>query len=66
MLQDFREKGNEAPLSLLKTQPLFTLPTQKELVVRVHMFNLQEMQQIWAHNSPMQCSSLQELQAGRS
>ncbi|XP_055517958.1 zinc finger CCHC domain-containing protein 3-like [Leucoraja erinacea] len=38
-MQDFREKGNDAPLSLLKVQPLFTLPTQKERMITVHMFN---------------------------
>lgn len=29
LMQDFREKGNEAPLLLLNVQPLFTLPTQR-------------------------------------
>lgn len=36
-MKDLQEKGNEAPMSLLKVQPLFTLPNQKERMFNPHV-----------------------------
>ncbi|XP_067834034.1 zinc finger CCHC domain-containing protein 3-like [Heptranchias perlo] len=39
IFQAFKEKGKEAPLSLLNAEPLSALPQEKERTLTVHMFN---------------------------
>ncbi|XP_067848307.1 toll-like receptor 8 [Heptranchias perlo] len=38
-LQVFDEKGSEGPLAILAAEPLFTLPTQRNRKLIVHMYN---------------------------
>ncbi|XP_067897345.1 uncharacterized protein [Heterodontus francisci] len=38
-LKAFKEKGDRAPLSILTAEPLFTLPSQRDRVVTIHLYN---------------------------
>ncbi|XP_067899215.1 uncharacterized protein [Heterodontus francisci] len=38
-LKVFNERGNQVPLSILTVEPLFTLPSQRNWVVTIHLYN---------------------------